>query len=86
GIDKPISDPSAFKQLSAHQHDVRSSDFLNHIKDDHRDRLPAFAHFIVVDDQQQTAPSKFIGYPESRFIGWNNLYQSPDLYLPNPPP
>lgn len=86
GIDKPISDQSASKQLSAHQHDVRSNDFLNHINDDHRDHLPSFAHFIVVDDQQQTAQPKFIGYPESRFIGWNNLYQSPDLYLPNPPP
>jgi hypothetical protein len=55
GIDKPISDQSAFKQLSAHQHDVRSR-FLNHINDDHRDHLPSFSTllWLMISNKQRS--------------------------------
>lgn len=63
-----------------------SSDFLNNFQDDHRDHLPSFAHFIVVDIQQQTDQPKSMAYLGSAFIDWENLYQSPHLFLQNPPP
>ena len=71
---------------SNHQHHVQLNDFLNHLEDDHSDHLPSFAHFIVADVSQQAEHPRFIAYPESSFIDWKNLYQSPDLFLPNPPP
>jgi hypothetical protein len=82
-IEQPVVDS---KQKPIHQYDASVSDFLSHLNDDHSDHLPSFAHFIVVDDQQSAELPKFITYPDSAFIGWNNLYQSPDLYLLNPPP
>lgn len=69
-----------------HINDAKAHDFLNHLEDDHSDHLPSFAHFIVADVSQQAEQPKFIAYPESAFIDWKNLYQSPDLFLPNPPP
>ena len=69
-----------------HQYDAQVHDFLNHLEDDHSDHLPSFAHFIVADVSQQADQPKFVAYSESTFIDWKNLYQSPDLYLPNPPP
>ena len=63
-----------------------ANDFLNHLDDDHSDHLPSFASFMIVDAQQKTAQPKLIAYPESSFIDWKNLYQSPHLSLKNPPP
>ncbi len=80
------TDHGASPQKATHQHDVRVNDLLNHFNDDHSDHLPSLVHFIVVDDQQHAEQPKFIGYREAPFVGWNNLYQSPDLYFPNPPP
>ncbi len=74
------------QQKTAHQHDAHANDFLSHLNDDHSDHLPSLVHFMVVDDQQHAEQPKFIAYLEAPFIGWNNLYQSPDLYFPNPPP
>ena len=65
---------------------LQQSDFLNHLSDDHSDHLPSFAHFIVKDVQKQSEQPKFIIHPESAFMDWHNLYQSPHLILPNPPP
>lgn len=63
-----------------------STDFLNNFQDDHRDHLPSFAHFIVADVQQQADQPKLMAYFDSTFIDWENLYQSPHLFLQNPPP
>ena len=70
----------------AQTHDVNQTDFLNHLSDDHSDHLPSFAHFIVADVQQQSEQPKFRVNPESKFMDWHNLYRSPHLILPNPPP
>ena len=73
-------------QNHSHQNHSQLNDFLNHLEDDHSDHLPSFAHFIAVDVQQQAEQAKFTAYPESAFIDWHNLYQSPHLFLNNPPP
>ena len=80
------------EQNQQHLHDskqtvgIQMSEFISQLDDDHSDHLPSFAHFIVADVSQQADQPKFVAYPESAFIDWKNLYQSPDLFLPNPPP
>ncbi|WOE41378.1 cation efflux protein, CzcI-like [Acinetobacter chinensis] len=80
------------EQNQQHSHDpkqtvgIQMSEFISQLDDDHSDHLPSFAHFIVADVSQQADQPKFVAYPESAFIDWKNLYQSPDLFLPNPPP
>ena len=69
-----------------HQNNLQMDEFLNHLGDDHSDHLPSFAHFIVVDVQQQALKPKFIAYPETSFTDWSDQYQSPYLFLPKPPP
>jgi len=72
--------------VSSQQQNIQLNDFLSHLEDDHSDHLPSFAHYIVVDTQQQATQPKFVAYPESTFSDWDNLYQSPHLFAPNPPP
>ncbi|MEG0482246.1 MAG: cation transporter [Acinetobacter sp.] len=79
-IDKKASLPTESADLTL------STDFLNNFQDDHRDHLPSFAHFIAADVQQQADQPRSATYIESAFIGWENLYQSPHLFLQNPPP
>ncbi|KAF1026759.1 MAG: hypothetical protein GAK29_01072 [Acinetobacter bereziniae] len=86
GADHSVKNDAQAQQQSMHQHAVDAKEFLSHLNDDHRDHLPSLFHFIVVGDQQQAERPKFIAYLETAFLGWNNLYQSPYLYFPNPPP
>lgn len=73
-------------KTSAYVDSTLNSDFLNNVQDDHRDHLPSFAHFIAVNVQQQADQPRSAAYDESAFIDWENLYQSPHLFLKNPPP
>ena len=66
--------------------ELHQSSFLNHLGDDHSDHLPSFANFILKDVQQQSEQPKFRVNLEVAFMDWHNLYQSPHLILPNPPP
>lgn len=68
------------------QNNNKLNDFLSHLDDDHSDHLPSFAHFMVADIQQSTEYPPFTAYPFSTFSDWKNLYQSPHLFLNNPPP
>lgn len=61
-------------------------DFLMHLQDDHSDHLPSFSHFIIVEAQQQANVPLLSSSLMQHKIDWVNLYQSPHLYLPNPPP
>lgn len=74
------------KKTAVYADSQLSTDFLNNFQDDHRDHLPSFAHFIVADVQQQADQPKSVAYFDSAFIDWENLYQSPHLFLQNPPP
>ncbi|OTG67581.1 cation efflux protein, CzcI-like [Acinetobacter silvestris] len=56
------------------------------LQDDHSDHLPSLAHFIITDVQQKTNKLNISAYMSMQFIDWKNLYQSPHLYRPNPPP
>ena len=81
-----VSDPHLKNKALDEGSSDQLYDFLSHLNDDHSDHLPSLAHFIVADVRQQADLPKLITYPESTFIDWKNLYQSPHLYLPNPPP
>ena len=54
--------------------------------DDHRDHLPSFAHFMLIDVQQSANQTLFSAYLPRIEFDWRNLYQSPHLYQSNPPP
>lgn len=54
--------------------------------DDHHDHLPSFSHFIVVDAFQSQSRASAVAYVDVSQILWENLYQSPHLNLPHPPP
>ena len=54
--------------------------------DDHSDHLPSFAHFIMVDEQQSAQQPLFTAHLIQPQFDWHNLYQSPHLYVANPPP
>lgn len=73
-------------KTASHSDRSFSSDFLNNIQDDHSDHLPSFAQFMVVDVPLDTQLPTFTVYSATQYTDWNNLYQSPHLYLPNPPP
>lgn len=86
--EKNVSNAIEQVETLSHDHSGTSqlNDFLNHLDDDHSDHLPSFAHFIVADVSKQADQPKFVAYSETTFIDWKNLYQSPDLFQPNPPP
>lgn len=65
---------------------ISSTSFDQNLKDDHRDHLPSFSHFMVIDVQQEADKPHFSINLRTLFMDWNNLYQSPHLFLPNPPP
>ncbi len=90
---KAIQDNSHLQALSEHpsqqdkpENNLQFQNFINFLEDDHSDHLPSFAYFIVKDVQKQALQPKLTADPESAYSDWNNLYQSPHLYLPNPPP
>ena len=77
---------SSHKKPSGSIENGLNTDFIDNFQDDHRDHLPSFAHFIVADVQQQTDQPRSATYAEPTFIDWENLYQSPHLFLQDPPP
>lgn len=77
---------SSHKKPSNNIENGLNTDFLNNFQDDHRDHLPSFAHFIVADVQQQADQPRSATYVEPVFLDWENLYQSPHLFLQDPPP
>lgn len=56
------------------------------VLDDHQDHLPSFAHFMLVDVFQSAAALSGSAYEGLLQVNWKNLYQSPHLKLPHPPP
>ncbi|OTG84952.1 cation efflux protein, CzcI-like [Acinetobacter sp. ANC 4648] len=62
------------------------SALAQNLQDDHSDHLPSFSHFMIADIQQKADEPHLSAYINLQFMDWKNLYQSPHLYLPNPPP
>lgn len=72
-------------QTHTPQH-AQLNNIFTHLADDHSDHLPSFAHFIVIAVVQQAETPIFTARLTRQTFDWHNLYQSPHLYLPSPPP
>lgn len=88
--------------MNCHQDDQTSLNLNNNLKDkhlsssiynlsenlqnDHSDHLPSFSHFIVGEKHQQADEPILSDDLNAQLLDWKNFYQSPDLYLKNPPP
>jgi hypothetical protein len=66
--------------------DTSSFDLAAFAQDDHSDHLPSFAHVILTEAQQSALSPVFIPQLVQVQFNWQNLYQSPHLFLANPPP
>lgn len=69
--------------------DVNPSNYFDNsanFPDDHRDHLPSFAHFIVVELSTDSVRPNVSYDTRLGNVTWNNLYQSPLLVSQNPPP
>ncbi|AOA59459.1 hypothetical protein [Acinetobacter larvae] len=87
-VDSATTDPTTHSTTNSITIDVDGADLQSKIQflfDDHQDHAPSFAHYVVVaqqdiDLQRLELPS----YPQQFY--WENLYQSPALKRPVPPP
>ncbi|MHA3055560.1 cation transporter [Acinetobacter sp. ANC 4633] len=88
-IQKSSSAHFGHHQLSS-EHVAQHSNVANTVGDppdvqDHSDHLPSFSPGVVFV-QVQTLTPQYASMQVLRHYDWNNLYQSPDVFLPNPPP
>ncbi|SPL71058.1 cation efflux protein, CzcI-like [Acinetobacter stercoris] len=71
---------------SADSNTAKHVKFKFDIVDDHSDHLPSFAHFIVLEVRKDAVEPVFATHQIQQDFDWKNLYQSPHLFLNNPPP
>lgn len=63
-----------------------SFDLADFTQDDHSDHLPSFAHIMLTEAQHSALSPVFIPKLVQVQFNWQNLYQSPHLFLTTPPP